>query len=214
MSAPVRRPAVGPTATRTPGGGVLVVIPTLELPSSANARGHTLDRSGTVATIRAAVGNVLRVMAGPRLPLPCRVVITRVAPLALDTDNADTSAKPVRDEVAVWLNPRVIAKGKKRGQVVGDDRDPRVEWLVAQEKGAAAVRIEVTPVVPWSTTAVSARAVLEGVATVAELTLDAPRLERLAAELVALARGERAAPVSFQAAGSVVRLRVHRRADA
>lgn len=214
MSAPPkRRPPrlpVGPIATRTVLGGVLVTIPGVELFSEANERGHTLAKSGRTRTQRAAVGAVLRVMAGAPPPLPCRVVITRVSPLPLDTDNLGGAAKHVRDEVAVWVCPRVIRSGKKAGQVTGDDRDPRVEWLVAQETGpAAAVRIEVTPVTPWSLTAVSSRVGLEGPVTVAELTLDPARLERLAADLLALARGARSQPVTFLPARTLARLRFH-----
>lgn len=210
MSAPpTRRPATnGPTVARTPHGGVVVTIPNLELASEANERGHTLAKSGRTRTQRTAVGAVLRVMAGHPPPLPCRVIITRIAPLMLDTDNRDGSAKHVRDEVAVWVCPKVIRSGKKKGQVTGDDRDPRVEWLVAQEKGPAAVRIEVTPVVAWSPNVVSARVALEGSLSVAELTLDAARLEALAAQLQALARGQRAT-VTYRPAGALVALRVH-----
>lgn len=206
MSAPPR-PA-GPTCARMPHGGVRVVIPGMELFSEANERGHTLAKSGRTRTQRAAVGAVLRVMAGRPPPLPCRVVVTRVAPLGLDGDNLTGSAKHVRDELAVWLCPRVIAKGKKKGQVTGDDRDPRVEWLVAQEKGPVAVVIEVAPVTAWSPAAVSARAVLEGVTSVAEVTLDPPRLRALAARLTALADG--AEGFTYRVPGSLVALRFHR----
>ena len=175
-----------------------VTIPGLQLVSEANAHEHYRERSNRAATHHAVVGSTLRVLGGAPPAPPCRVVITRVSARGLDTDNLQGSAKHVRDAVAKWLGV--------------DDRDPRVEWPVVQEKGPAAVVIEVTPVVAWSTAEVSARAVLEGVATVAERTLDAARLVRLAEELQALAEGRRAGPVSFQAGGSVVRLRFHRKA--
>lgn len=75
---------------------------------------------------------------GPRAmpPLPCEVRITRVAPSTLDDDNAARAAKAVRDEIAVRLRPVVIQKGKRKGQVIGDDSDPRIAWHVAQRKGA------------------------------------------------------------------------------
>lgn len=204
------RPAApqGPTASRTALGGVRVVIPGLLLESEANERGHARAKARRTAAQRAAVGSTLRVLGGAAVPLPCRVVVTRVAPLPLDSDNLTGSAKHVRDELAVWLNPKVIAKGKKRGQVTGDDRDPRVEWLVAQEKGPAAVVIEVAPVVAWSPDVVSARAALEGPLTVAELTLDPARLRALARRLDALADGGGA--FTYRAPGSVLALRFHR----
>lgn len=199
MSAPpARRPATsGPTVARTPHGGVVVTIPAMKLVSEANTRGHTFAKAGRVAAARGSTSAVLRVLAGPVIAPPCRVVITRVFPHQLDSDNLTGSAKHVRDGIADWMGV--------------DDRDPRVEWLVAQEKGPAAVRIEVTPVVAWSPSVVSARVALEGSLSVAELTLDAARLEALAAQLQALARGERAA-VTYRPAGALVALRVHRMA--
>ncbi len=194
---PKRRPAApaGPTAERTEHGGVRVTIPTMKLVSEANTRGHTFAKAGRVAAARGSTTAVLRVMAGPVIAPPCRVVITRVFSCQLDSDNLTGSAKHVRDGVADWMGV--------------DDRDPRVEWLVAQEKGPAAVRIEVTPVVPWSLAAVSARVALEGPESVAELTLDPPRLRALAAQLLALADGGRAAPVTYAPKGSLTRLRFH-----
>ena len=133
--------------------------------------------------------------------------VTRVAPLPLDSDNLTGSAKHVRDAVAAWLNPRFVAKGKKRGHVVGDDRDPRIEWIVTQRKGPAAVVIEVAPAAAWSPDVVGGRAVLEAPLTVAELALDRARLERLAAECLALARGEKPS-VTYRPAGSLLALRL------
>jgi hypothetical protein len=196
MSAPpTRRPATsGPTVTRTAHGGVVVTIPNLPLVSEANAHEHYRERSNRAATQHAVVGSTLRVLGGAPPALPCRVVITRVSARGLDTDNLQGSAKHVRDAVAKWLGV--------------DDRDPRVDWPVVQEKGPAAVRIEVTPVVAWSPNVVSARVALEGSLSVAELTLDPARLEALAAQLQALARGQRAA-VTYRPAGALVALRVH-----
>lgn len=198
MSAPSKR-AAGPTCVRTTHGGARVELPMpgdAGLVSEANAHEHYRERSNRAALQRAAVGATLRVMAGAPPVAPCRVVITRIAARALDTDNLTGSAKHVRDAVAAWLGV--------------DDRDPRVEWLVAQEKGdAPAVRVEVTPVVPWSLAAVSARVVLEGPETVAELTLDPTRLRTLARQLDALADGARKEPVTFASKGALTRLRFH-----
>lgn len=202
MSAPVPRRATGPTATRPPGGGVRVVIPGLQLVSEANAHEHYRERSNRAATHHAVVGSTLRVLGGAPPAPPCRVVITRVSARGLDTDNLQGSAKHVRDAVAKWLGV--------------DDRDPRVDWPVVQEKGPAAVVIEVTPVVAWSTAEVSARAALGAAdgeprdrsATVVDVTLDAARLVALAARLVALA--ESTGSVTYRVPGSPVALRFHR----
>jgi hypothetical protein len=65
---------------------------------------------------------------------PLRVTITRIAPRDLDDDNLAGSGKHVRDGIADALGI--------------DDRDPRVKWAYAQERGkpreyACRVRIEV-----------------------------------------------------------------------
>jgi hypothetical protein len=60
------------------------------------------------------------------------VTLTRIAPRALDGDNLQSALKAVRDGVADALGI--------------DDRDPRVTWTYAQEKGKPkhyAVRIEI-----------------------------------------------------------------------
>lgn len=83
------------------------------------------QRTGTLAVLACAgVGEVFR-----RWAWPCAVVrIVRVAPRVLDDDNAASAAKSVRDGVAAAL--------------AVDDRDPRVVWLVDQERGQACVRVE------------------------------------------------------------------------
>jgi hypothetical protein len=57
------------------------------------------------------------------------VLLTRVAPRTLDTDNLERALKAVRDGVAeAWgIN----------------DADPRVEWLTDQRAGVAAVELSV-----------------------------------------------------------------------
>lgn len=62
--------------------------------------------------------------------------ITRVAPHALDSDNLASAPKHIRDALARALCPVVVKKGKRKGEITGDDRDPRVTWHVAQKKGA------------------------------------------------------------------------------
>lgn len=59
--------------------------------------------------------------AAVTIEVPCKVVLTRVAPRLLDGDNLQASLKNVRDGVADWLKV--------------DDRDARVEWVYAQRKG-------------------------------------------------------------------------------
>ena len=111
-----------------------VPIPGLRLVSEANSRGHWAVKAKRVAHQRSVVTMVLRgTVARSMMTLaPLSVTITRVAPSSgLDDDNAVSSAKACRDAVA---------------QVLGiDDRDPRVDWLVRQERGKWAVRIRIEP---------------------------------------------------------------------
>lgn len=71
-----------------------------------------------------------------RPDFPCKVVMTRLAPRELDDDNNVHAFKHVRDEIAVWLG-------------VDDRRDPRVQYVCAQQKtgpGQYFVRIEFLPI--------------------------------------------------------------------
>ena len=172
MNAPARSPAV----TAHPLGGIVVEIPGLRLVSEANSRGHTIAKADRIATQRSAVTSTLRVMGGAVVPLPCRVGITRLAPRTLDDDNLASACKAVRDGVAEWLGI--------------DDRDPRVEWSVAQEKGPYGVRVEIVPVRPFGGIT-TARVVPEGIVTRVECVLGPKATGVLAEALADLARGER-----------------------
>lgn len=106
--------------------------------SESNARGHWSRRAKRTRDARGLVKLVLgaRVSSAPlRFPSPMllAVVLTRIAPRALDGhDNLRAALKGCVDGVADWLGI--------------DDRDPRVEWRYAQQRGAArqyAVRVEV-----------------------------------------------------------------------
>lgn len=173
MNAPVQGPAV----TAHPLGGIVVEIPGLRLVSEANSRGHTRAKAKRVASQRAAINTTLRVMGGAVVPLPCRVGITRLAPRTLDDDNLASACKAVRDGVAEWLGI--------------DDRDPRVEWSVAQEKGPYGVRVEVVPVRPFGGIT-TARVTQDGAVTTVECVLGPKTIGALAEMFAEMARGERA----------------------
>lgn len=193
MNAPVR-------------GGIVVEIPGVELVSEANARGHTLAKARRVAQQRAVVESTLRTMGGSPPALPAVVCVTRIAPRELDSDNLASACKAVRDAVAVWLVPveQVVRTGTLRGtrRTVGDDRDARVEWRCAQERGPHGVRIEVAPVRSRAAT-ITAR----GVETDVALTLGAKTLDAVVRQLAEVARGERDACVVQM---GLVRLAVRR----
>lgn len=75
----------------------------------------------------------------PTVSLPCKVVLTRIAPRSLDKqENLPMAFKAITDTIADLIIP-----GKARGQA---DSDERIEWLFKQEKGKPkeyAIRIEI-----------------------------------------------------------------------
>mgnify|MGYP001243277840 FL=1 len=173
----VNAPVQGPAVTAHPLGGIVVEIPGLRLVSELNQHEHFRVRAKRAQDHHAIVGSTLRVMGGAVVPLPCRVAVTRVAARALDVgDNLQSSAKHVRDAVAEWLGI--------------DDRDARVEWSVAQERGPYGVRVEIVPVRPFGGIT-TARVVPEGIVTRVECVLGPKATGVLAEALADLARGER-----------------------
>lgn len=63
----------------------------------------------------------LAMLQKPKPKLPCIVKLIRIAPRELDGDNLQSAFKAVRDGIADRLGM--------------DDRDPRVVWIYAQERG-------------------------------------------------------------------------------
>lgn len=129
---------------------MLTIRVPIRLVSEANARGHWAKKAGRAKDVRQAVtaafmdaGHDVEVtQMSPKLivrlkfppVLPVVVFMTRVAPRALDSDNAVRSCKSVRDQVAELLGV--------------DDRDQRITWRVEQRKGAVgeyAVEISIHP---------------------------------------------------------------------
>lgn len=78
-------------------------------------------------------------------PMPCRVVLTRVAPRAYDSDNVRTALKVVRDMTAAWLKPEAVVVSKTLVVNMGNcDRGSDIRWAYRQRKGSDyAVEIEV-----------------------------------------------------------------------
>jgi len=106
---------------------LVVELPGLRLVSEANAHEHWRKRSARAKHQRSVCALAIRAaIRAADLALPLRVTIVRVAPRALDSDNAVGSAKHARDGVADAL----AAIGLR------DDRDARVTWHVGQERGA------------------------------------------------------------------------------
>ncbi len=112
---------------------VCVPIPGMKLVSEANSRDHWRKKAARVKQQRNLVTLVLRGTIAREMLMvwPLLVTITRIAPRRLDDDNATSSAKATRDAIAAILGV--------------DDRDPRVIWKVAQERGPVGVRIQLEP---------------------------------------------------------------------
>jgi hypothetical protein len=94
-------------------------------PSTANLREHHQTRARRAKTARAAAYQsapalVRDMFALERPPSGLVVLIVRQAPRALDSDNLASALKNYRDGIADALGV--------------DDRDPRVQWEVAQTK--------------------------------------------------------------------------------
>ncbi len=99
-----------------------IPLPGLRLVSLANQREHWRVRAKRAKAHRSAGLLVVRAALRGKAPVfPLTVIITRIAPRALDDDNLTGSAKSLRDGVADALGI--------------DDRDPRVKWAVAQRRG-------------------------------------------------------------------------------
>lgn len=111
----------------------------LKLPSTANLRTHWAPKAKRAksqrqmarASVPVSLRNCLDASLYPAKESALVVLVVRCAPRTLDRhDNLRSSAKPVIDGVADALGLR-------------DDSDPRVAFVVAQEKGPAAVRFVV-----------------------------------------------------------------------
>jgi len=112
-----------------------VAIP-MQLPSAGNLHEHWRKRHARVKAQRAAVQFCIRRLAG-LLEAASRltqgqslvVVLTRVSPRKLDSDNLAFAFKACRDQVAEELGI--------------DDGSDSVGWLYRQESGTVGIRIEI-----------------------------------------------------------------------
>lgn len=93
--------------------------------------------AGRRAKQRATIELVLKPQ--PKRPLPCVVILTRIAPRRFDGDGLAAAFKGVRDEIAKWLGV--------------DDRDERIVWHYLQAKSlvprAESIRITVRGRTQW-----------------------------------------------------------------
>lgn len=117
----VARPvSLASVAGRVVDGALVVTLP-IRLVSEANAHEHWRVRQRRAKAQRELAAMLLANAFGRPPAPPLVVTITRIAPCALDSDNAVGSAKSVRDGVADFLGV--------------NDRSPLVTWVVEQERG-------------------------------------------------------------------------------
>jgi hypothetical protein len=99
--------------------------------AEVNAREHWSARQKRAKDHRRVTVICARSASLTRPALPLVVTLTRLAPRAMDSDNAVGACKHVRDGVADWLGV--------------DDGDERIEWAYGQERSPHyAVRVEIT----------------------------------------------------------------------
>jgi hypothetical protein len=103
----------------------------IKIVSVANLRLHWAVKAKLAKNHRSKAFNALASIAAPPAP-PCTLVLTRIAPRALDGDNLQSAFKAVRDGVADWLGV--------------DDGHKDLDWQYNQRKDGPkvyAVEIEV-----------------------------------------------------------------------
>jgi hypothetical protein len=101
----------------------------MKVVSMANMRLHWAVKAKLVKSQRQKAFNALASVAAPP-PLPCTIVLTRVAPRALDGDNLQSGFKAVRDGVADWLGV--------------DDGSQLLDWQYRQRSnGVKTYRVEI-----------------------------------------------------------------------
>ena len=97
----------------------------IRLVSEANISDHWTKKHKRKQKVRILLLSYLPDLSNCHLP--CKVVLTRIAPRKLDDDNLRTAFKFVRDVLADKLIP-----GKAAGRA---DDDERIEWCYEQLKG-------------------------------------------------------------------------------
>lgn len=115
------------SASTTPAG-ITITVPVRT--HSPNGNHHWRVVGKHRKTLRTTTLLALRSAFGAAPPfVPTSVVITRIGPRKMDSDNAAFACKGARDAIADWIGI--------------DDGDDAVEWIVRREIGAYGVRIEI-----------------------------------------------------------------------
>jgi hypothetical protein len=109
------------------------------LGKNANGREQFMAKARRVAAERASVHGCALVQLGPdyskrlRALLPVVVTFVRVGPRLIDTDNLQSLAAAVRDEIATILG------------ITDGPTDARGAWKYDQRKGTYALEVTVSP---------------------------------------------------------------------
>jgi len=106
-----------------------VTIRGLRIQSVANKRMHWREMHRLAKTQRAEAHWAMHHAIGALPKRPMVITLTRIAPRQLDSDNAVSGLKFVRDGVADWLGI--------------DDGSPLLDWQYRQERGEYAVRVQI-----------------------------------------------------------------------
>ena len=120
-----------------PIGSTQTLVVPIRLISEANVREHWSKKHRRKKKQREVIGYFLNSLEKPKLP--CRIVLTRIAPRKLDYDNLVFAQKQVLDVLCDWLIP-----GLAPGRADGRDEIKGVEYR--QERGAPreyALKIEI-----------------------------------------------------------------------
>jgi hypothetical protein len=129
---PLSRPAP-PLRPALSEGRILTVSAAIHVVSEANTREHHMVKARRAKGQRHVAAAICRTTFGAPPGPPLFVLLTRIAPRELDSDNLAGAFKAVRDGIADWLEI--------------NDRDKRVRWSYGQEKGdpkSYAIRIEIS----------------------------------------------------------------------
>jgi hypothetical protein len=97
--------------------------------SVANMRLHWAAKAKMAKAHRNAARLALEGVAPEPPELPLTIVLTRLGPRTLDSDNLASALKAVRDGVADWIGV--------------DDGSAQLDWQYEQRKGPYSVEIEV-----------------------------------------------------------------------
>jgi len=105
-----------------------LIIP-IKSVSVANLRMHWAVKAKLAKSHRAMARTAMATVSPSAPGLPVSIVLTRVGPRTLDTDNLASSLKAVRDGISDWLGV--------------DDGSPQIDWQYGQKRGSYAVEVEV-----------------------------------------------------------------------